>query len=147
VLPSGKGLYIRTIDNAAKAMGGLLLERGGLGSVRRCLGQQGEEVKDWLAKIENDPERLEGGITFAGRVFKEGSIVAKVSCSSFPHDRGPVGAKKRVYKRVYDQKFLSLSHLARQDRAVKLVRDTKSKRNSKPWVLTAAEGARIEAAL
>jgi hypothetical protein len=49
--------------------------------------------------------------------------------------------------RVYDQKFLSLSHLARQDRAVKLVRDTKSKRNSKPWVLTAAEGARIEAAL
>jgi hypothetical protein len=58
-----------------------------------------------------------------------------------------VGAKKLVYKRLYDQTYLSLSHLVRQDRAVKLVRDTKSKRNPKPRVMMAVKGARIDAAL
>jgi hypothetical protein len=44
--------------------------------VRRFIGQQGEEGEVWLAKIEDDPKRLEGGITFAGCVFKESWIVA-----------------------------------------------------------------------
>ena len=79
-----------------------------------------------MAKIEEDPERLEASITFAGQVFKEGWIVAKASYYYFIRERGPVEAK---------------------DRAVKLVNDTKSKSKPKPWVLTAAEGARIEAAL
>jgi len=34
--------------------------------------QQREEGQFWLAKIEDDPERLEASITFAGQVFKEG---------------------------------------------------------------------------
>ena len=38
-IPGGKELHIRSIDNAAKAMEDLLLERGGLGSVRRILDQ------------------------------------------------------------------------------------------------------------
>ena len=56
-------------------------------------------------------------------------------------------AKKWVYKLLRDQTYLSLSHVVRLDRAVKLVNDTTSKSKPKPWVLTAAEGARIEAAL
>ena len=109
--------------------------------------QQGEEGQFWLAKIEDDPERLEASITFAGQVFKEGWIVAKASYYSFIRERGPVEAKERVYKLLRDQTYLSLSHVVRLDRAVKLVNDTKSKSKPKPWVLTAAEGARIEAAL
>ena len=38
-IPGGKELHMRSIDNAAKAMEDLLLERGGLGSVRRILDQ------------------------------------------------------------------------------------------------------------
>ena len=56
-------------------------------------------------------------------------------------------AKERVYKLLRNQTYLSLSHVVRLDRAVKLVNDTKSKSKPEPWVLTAAEGARIEAAL
>ena len=100
-----------------------------------------------MAKIEDDPERLEASITFAGQVFKEGWIVAKASHCSFIRERGPVEAKERVYKLLRDQNYLSLSHVVRQDRAVKLVNDTKSKTKPEPWVLTAAEGPRIEAAL
>ena len=56
-------------------------------------------------------------------------------------------AKERVYKLLRDQTYLPLSHVVRLDRAVKLVNDTKSKSKLKSWVLTAAEGARIEAAM
>ena len=56
-------------------------------------------------------------------------------------------AKERVCKLLRDQTYLSLSHVVRLDRAVKLVNDTKSKSKLKSWVLTAAEGAHIEAAL
>jgi len=38
-IPDGKYLHKRSIDNAAKAMEDLLLERGGLGSIRRILDQ------------------------------------------------------------------------------------------------------------
>ena len=39
--------------------------------------QEGEEGRFWLAKTKEEPERLEGTMTFAGQVFKEGCIVAK----------------------------------------------------------------------
>ena len=38
-IPDGKELHIRSIDNAAKAMEDLLLQRGGLSSAHRTLGQ------------------------------------------------------------------------------------------------------------
>jgi hypothetical protein len=34
--------------------------------------QEGEEGRFWLAKIKDEPEWLEGTMTFAGQVFKEG---------------------------------------------------------------------------
>ena len=109
--------------------------------------QQGEEGKFWLAKIEDNPERLETKITFAGQVSEEGWIVAKASHYSFIRERGPVETKERVYKLLRDQTYLSMSHVVRLDRAVKLVNDAKSKSKPGPLVLTATEGARVEAAL
>ena len=87
--------------------------------------QQEEEGQFWLAKIEDDPERLEASITFAGQVFKECWIVTKASYYSFIRERGPVEAKEQIYKLLRHQTYLSLSHVVRLDQAVKLVKDTK----------------------
>ena len=73
--------------------------------------------------------------------------MAKARYYSSLLERGPLGAKERVYKLQRDQAYLSLNHLIRLDQALKLVKDSKSKSTPKPWVLTAADRARIEAAL
>ena len=55
----------------------------------------------------------------------QGFEFAKASYCSFIRERDPVEAKERVFKLLRDQTYLSLSHVARLDRAVKLVNDTK----------------------
>lgn len=57
--------------------------------------QEGEEGRFWLAKIKDEPERLEGTMTFAGQVFKEGWIVAKAQYYSLLRERGPETARER----------------------------------------------------
>ena len=57
--------------------------------------QEGEKGRFWLAKTKDEPERLEGTMTFAGQVFKEGWVVAKAQCYSLLRERGPKTTRKR----------------------------------------------------
>ena len=70
-------------------------------------------------------------MTFAGQVFKEGWIVVKA----------------QYYKLLPTDTYLSLNHIIRLGSPVTLVVDSKAKSKPKPWVLKAADRARIEAAL
>jgi hypothetical protein len=140
-----RGTAAVTAQSQALADFTLRVKKGQSWPLRVEEDQQGEEGQFWLAKIEEDPERLEASITFAGQVFKEGWIVAKASYYSFIRERGPVEAKERVYKLLRDQTYLSLSHVVRLDRAVKLVNDTKSKSKPKPRVLTCSRPRRERA--
>ena len=142
-----RGTAVVTAQTQALADFALQVKKGQSWALRVEEEQQGEEGQFWLAKIEDDPYRLEDSIVFAGQVFDEGWIVAKARYYSFLLERGPLGAKERVYKLQRDQAYLSLNHLIRLDQALKLVKDSKSKSTPKPWVLTAADRARIEAAL
>ena len=109
--------------------------------------QEGEEGRFWLAKIAGDPERLEGTMTFAGQVFKEGWIVVKAQYYSLLRERGGETARERVYKLLPTDTYLSLNHIIRLGSPVTLVVDSEAKSKPKPWVLKASDRARIEAAL
>ena len=87
--------------------------------------QEGEEGRFWLAKIKHDPVRLEGTMTFAGLVFKEGWFVAKAQYYSLlsAAQRQP----ERVYKLLPAGTFPSLNHIIRLDSSVALVVDSESR--------------------
>ena len=57
--------------------------------------QEGVEGQFWLAKIVDNPERLEESITFAGQVFNESWIVAKACYYSLLRESGPEDARIR----------------------------------------------------
>ena len=49
-----------------------------------------------MAKIKDDPVRLEGTMTFASRITKEGWILAKAQYYSLFHKHGPETTRERV---------------------------------------------------
>ena len=122
----------------------LRVKRNSCWPVRVTEDQEGVEGRFWLAKIVDNPERLEESITFAGQVFNEGWIVAKACYYSFLRESGPEDARIREYKLLEDETYLSLNHLARLERPLTMKKDQSSKTGQKPWLLTAKESARIE---
>ena len=75
------------------------------------------------------------------------AVTSAARCCSYLRTREPSTRKERVCKLLPDQTYLSLNHLARLNKAVKLVVDTASKSKPKSRVLTAGEKTCIEAAL
>jgi len=74
--------------------------------------------------------------------------VAKARFYSFLRVRDPAAATQvRVYKLLKDPTYLSLNHLVRLEKPLKITKDKKSKSKAELWLLTAEERARIEAAL
>ena len=142
-----RGSAAVTTQTQALADFSLQVRKGSTWPLRVEEDQEGEEGRFWLAKIKDEPERLEGTMTFAGQVFKEGWIVAKAQYYSLLRERGPETARERVYKLLPTDTYLSLNHIIRLESSVNMVVDSKSKSKPKPWVLKDADRARIEAAL
>ncbi|MEC7493472.1 MAG: hypothetical protein VYB01_11340, partial [Pseudomonadota bacterium] len=136
-----KELHIRSIDNAAKAMEDLLLERGGLGSVRRILDQFFDRPIVRTAMSDDLKERAQP------HDQKAIQDMIKAQYYSLLRERGPETARERVYKLLPTDTYLSLNHIIRLESSVNMVVDSKSKSKPKPWVLKDADRARIEAAL
>ena len=61
-----------TTQTQALADFSLQVRKGSTWPLRVKGNQEGEEGRFWLAKIKDEPERLEGTMTFAGQAFKEG---------------------------------------------------------------------------
>ena len=72
-----RGTAAVTTQTQALADFSLQVRKGSTWPLRVEEDQEGEEGRFWLAKIKDEPERLEGTMTFAGQAFKEGWIVAK----------------------------------------------------------------------
>ena len=142
-----RGTAAVTTQTQALADFSLQVRKGSTWPLRVEEDQEGEEGRFWLAKIKDEPERLEGTMTFAGQAFKEGWIVAKAQYYSLLCERGPETARERVYKLLPTDTYLSLNHIIRLESSVNMVVDSKSKSKPKPWVLKDADRARIEAAL
>jgi hypothetical protein len=142
-----RGTAAVTTQTQALADFSLQVRKGSTWPLRVEEDQEGEEGRFWLAKIQDEPERLEGTMTFAGQAFKEGWIVAKAQYYSLLRERGPETARERVYKLLPTDTYLSLNHIIRLESSVNMVVDSKSKSKPKPWVLKDADRARIEAAL
>jgi hypothetical protein len=143
-----RGAAALTTQTQALADFSLRVKKGDSWPLRVEEDQEGEEGRFWLAEIDESPERLEESITFGGQVFQEGWIVAKARYYSFLRVRDPVAATQvRVYKLLKDPTYLSLNHLVRLEKPLKITKDKKSKSKAELWLLTAEERARIEAAL
>ena len=88
-----RGIEAVTMQTQALTDFSLQVRKGNTWPLRVKEYQEGEEGRFWLAKIKEDPVRLEGTMTFAGQVFKEGWIVAKAQYYSLLHERGPETAR------------------------------------------------------
>jgi len=81
---------------------------------------------------KENPKRLEEDKTFAGQSFQVGWIVAKAYRCSFMRERGSTQSPDRFYKDLTtNETFVSINHLIRLDRPVKLTTDTTPKSKQK----------------
>lgn len=65
-----RGTAAVTTQTQALADFSLQVRKGSTWPLRVEEDQEGEEGRFWLAKIKDEPERLEGTMTFAGQAFK-----------------------------------------------------------------------------
>ena len=116
-----RGTAVVTTQTQALADFSLQVRKGSTWPLRVEEDQEGEEGRFWFAKIKDEPERLEGTMTFAGQAFKEGWIVAKAQYYSLLRERGPKTASEQVYKLLPTDTYLSLNHIIRLESSMNMV--------------------------
>ena len=106
-----------------------------------------EGKKYWICKLEDKPERLTKGMTYAGQTFDAGFIVVKVKWMEFLREKKHGGEELRMYSPPASEQIISVSAIIRLDKPLKLQKDTQSKAKVKPLALSQAEQARISGAM